>query len=164
MSVYMCIWRCRYLCTNVDPISGCGGNLNNYENIEQCVSTAMVGACCYRTFTTTRDSIVGNTQNLQMHCRVGWQMADCLQHLCVCWNSTLLKLKSIMMDQVFVLSSACQGIRFLSCCCCWNIDRFMHSRSPFDKLKQISEKRDFLKYARLGIFRLQPDFRIQIFS
>ncbi|KAK7476273.1 hypothetical protein BaRGS_00032466 [Batillaria attramentaria] len=48
--------------------TGCGGNVNNYEHIEQCVTVAMEGACCYRTFSTSRESVVGNRQNLQLHC------------------------------------------------------------------------------------------------
>ncbi|XP_070188785.1 uncharacterized protein [Littorina saxatilis] len=50
--------------------TGCDGNLNNYENIEQCVSVSMEGACCYRTFATTKDSVISSMQDLQVHCRM----------------------------------------------------------------------------------------------
>lgn len=50
--------------------AGCGGNVNNYENIQQCVSIAMEGACCYRTFNISKDAVVKNQQQMQILCKV----------------------------------------------------------------------------------------------
>ncbi|RUS81901.1 hypothetical protein EGW08_010328, partial [Elysia chlorotica] len=37
--------------------SGCGGNVNNYYNIEECTSIALTGACCSRSYNTSIQAV-----------------------------------------------------------------------------------------------------------
>lgn len=51
-------------------LPGCGGNVNNYLNLEECTSVALRGACCYRTFSTDIDDVTRSTQQLEVKCQV----------------------------------------------------------------------------------------------
>lgn len=48
-------------------IVGCGGNVNNYHNIEECTTVTLKGACCYRTYNTSK-----NFQELSIECKVSY--------------------------------------------------------------------------------------------
>ncbi|KAK3790015.1 hypothetical protein RRG08_016329 [Elysia crispata] len=50
--------------------SGCGGNVNNYYNIEECTSIAMTGACCSRSFNTSIQAVQNSSQHLEISCEV----------------------------------------------------------------------------------------------
>ena len=66
----------------------------------------MEGACCYRTFTTTRSSVVGNTQNLQIHCRVSGHKLHVTREN-VNFSITDLKPELMIKNLAFVLPSVC---------------------------------------------------------
>ena len=38
--------------------SGCGGNVNNYETLEQCRGAAITGACCYRQYLLKVEDVI----------------------------------------------------------------------------------------------------------
>ncbi|XP_069129569.1 uncharacterized protein [Argopecten irradians] len=56
--------------------SGCGGNVNNYETLEQCRSVAMTGACCFRRFKTDVDALIDGEQGEESKCEI-LSIGDC---------------------------------------------------------------------------------------
>ncbi|GFS12514.1 kielin/chordin-like protein [Elysia marginata] len=50
--------------------SGCGGNVNNYYNIEECTSIALTGACCSRSYDSSIEAVRNSSQHLEINCQV----------------------------------------------------------------------------------------------
>lgn len=51
-------------------ISGCGGNINNYETIAECRAVAVVGACCFRKYSLKVEDVVVASQQKTHGCKV----------------------------------------------------------------------------------------------
>ena len=50
--------------------SGCGGNVNNYETLEQCRGAAITGACCYRQYSLKVEDVIISAQKEEFGCKV----------------------------------------------------------------------------------------------
>lgn len=49
---------------------GCGGNANNFLTLSACQDLAMRGACCYRRFKSTLQSVISSDQKEDKRCEV----------------------------------------------------------------------------------------------
>ncbi|KAH3728063.1 hypothetical protein DPMN_054010, partial [Dreissena polymorpha] len=49
--------------------TGCGGNVNNYETLEECRSLTLIGACCFRSYSVKPADVLDSTQQEVFGCK-----------------------------------------------------------------------------------------------
>ena len=50
--------------------AGCGGNINNYESLQDCQAVAIKGACCFRQYSVRAQDVLISSQNETFGCKV----------------------------------------------------------------------------------------------
>ncbi|XP_052810768.1 uncharacterized protein LOC128238671 [Mya arenaria] len=49
--------------------TGCGGNVNNYESLEECRALTLIGACCFRSYSIRTEDVLISSQQEVFGCK-----------------------------------------------------------------------------------------------